>query len=268
MIIFIINDGNNNISFLSSSLTDLRLKKQKSRTFRFQTSRYPDTDTQQTSKETSGALDMMSLMDGDQRGSHHGPQCQSKAKASRPRRLHQSTLTFGDTVPCYSTTHSQSFSGRSSDGRPLVFHLREPSFPSQHHSCLDVSDIATPLQSLLQSHTKDVHGPKHITPRTNLRVDNWARYRSGQAVREITNPPDPLDPPEYCSTYRAGHTLPLSGSSPQLAGGKPTQWHHHDVLTGEQRQEEHPGKACRQTRDQLLWAARRWETDCCALRLY
>ncbi|XP_074511872.1 uncharacterized protein LOC141780505 [Sebastes fasciatus] len=207
---------------------------------------------------------MDGLMDGDQRLAHHGWQCQSKAKNSRLRHLHQSTLNLGDAAPCYTTTHSQSYSGRSADGCPLIFHLRDPSFPSQHQTHLDFSNNTAPLQSPLQSHTKDVHGPKHITPRTDLKGEHWALYRSGQAVRETTNSHDPS---EYWTTYKTEHTLPVTDGSPQLAGGRPTQWHHHNILSGELRQTGGPGEP-RRSRHELLWAARRWETDCCALRLY
>ncbi|XP_045893430.1 uncharacterized protein LOC123961762 isoform X2 [Micropterus dolomieu] len=167
-------------------------------------------------------------MDSDQRLAHRGWPCQSKAKTSRPRHLHQSTLNLGDTAPCYTTTHTQSYSGRSADGRPLVFHLRDPSFPSQHQTRLDLSNSTTELQGPLQSHSKEVHGPKHITPRTDLKVENWARYLSGLAVREITNP---RDPSEYWTTYKTEHTLPVTDGPAHLAGGKPTQWHQHNILT-------------------------------------
>lgn len=47
------------------------------------------------------------LMNGDQSLTHCCRRCQNKAKKSRPRHLHQSTLNLGDTAPCYITTHSQ-----------------------------------------------------------------------------------------------------------------------------------------------------------------
>ncbi|XP_073350530.1 uncharacterized protein [Pagrus major] len=206
---------------------------------------------------------MNSLM--DQRLTRHSCRCQSKAKITRPRHLHQSTIHLGDMAPCYTTTHNQSYSGRSSDGRPVIFYLRDPSFPSQHHAHLDLSDSTDPPQSQLQSHSKEVHGPKRITARTDPKKENWARYHSGQAVREITNS---QDPPEYRTTHRTEHTLPVTDGSPRLAGGRPTQWHHHNILTGEQRQTAGPGSPSRRSRDRLLWTVRRWETDCCSLRLY
>lgn len=131
---------------------------------------------------------MNSLMESDRKFSHHGCHCQAKPKKVRPRHLHQSTLHFGETAPCYITTHSQvpanslwsqmipkssfcsglilsprvcqSYSGRSADGRPLQFHLRDPSFPSQHRTWLNLSDITMPLQWPPQSVTKEVHGHK------------------------------------------------------------------------------------------------------------
>ncbi|XP_067472305.1 uncharacterized protein [Thunnus thynnus] len=208
---------------------------------------------------------MNSVIDSEQRPSHHSQQCHRKAKNPRPRHLHQSTLNLGDTAPCYTTTHTQSYCGRSADGRPLIFHLRDPSFPSQHQTQLDLSDDITVLRGPLQSHSADVHTPKHITPRADMKVENWARYCSGQAVREITNPPDPS---EYETTYMTEHRLPVSDGSPHQPCGRPTQWHQHDILTGEQKQQTGPVKPSRRSRDKLLWVARRRETDCSALRLY
>ncbi|XP_026206005.1 uncharacterized protein LOC113155457 [Anabas testudineus] len=190
--------------------------------------------------------------------------CKNKTKKSRPRHLHQSTLNLGDTAPCYITTHDQSFSGRSADGRPLTFLLRPPSFPSQHQTHLDLSNNIAPLQCPPLSHSQEVHRPIHTAPRANLNVENWIRYRSGQTVREITNPQDLS---EYWTTYKTDHRSPVTNISSQLAG-RPTQWHQHDILTGEQRQAAGPGKPSRQSRDRLLWATRQWETDCSALRLY
>ncbi|KAM8723748.1 uncharacterized protein AB9X84_003642 isoform 1-T2 [Acanthopagrus schlegelii] len=202
---------------------------------------------------------MSSLM--DQRLTHNRCRCQTRAKISSPRHLHQSTVDFGDMAPCYTTTHNQSYCGRSSDGRPLIFHLRDPSFPSQHRTRPDRRTNPDPPPS----HSREVTEPKHTTARTDPKKENWARYCSGQAVREITNPQGPS---EYRTTHRTEHTLPVPDGSPQLAGGRPTQWHQHNILTGEQRQTAGPGNPSRRSRDRLLWAARRWETDCCSLRLY
>ncbi|XP_047428262.1 uncharacterized protein LOC124998111 [Mugil cephalus] len=191
------------------------------------------------------------------------PHCRNKARRSRPRHLHKSTLSFGDAPSIYTTTHTQSFSGRSADGRPLIFQLREPSFPSQHQSQLDLGYNITQLQSVLLSHSKEVHGPKHVTLRTDPRLENWARYRSRQTAREITNPQDSS---ETSTTYKTEHTVPVTDTSPQQASGKPTRWHQHNILTGEQKQTA--GKPSRRSRNKALWASRSRETDCCALRLY
>ncbi|XP_075999062.1 uncharacterized protein LOC142992482 [Genypterus blacodes] len=206
-------------------------------------------------------------MDGEHSLAHCERLYDFKSKDPRLRRpLHQSTLTLGDmtSAPCYTTTHAQSYCGRAADGRPLIFHLPDPCLPSQHLNRLDVGDKATPC--LLQSHTREVHGLKHTTPRVNMTLENWARYQSGRDVREITNPRDPT---LYSTTYRAEHhRLPDTDGPPHWASGKPTQWHRHNILTGEERQPAGPGKPSRRSGDKQLWAARRWETDCCALRLY
>nr|XP_046271801.1 uncharacterized protein LOC124073549 isoform X2 [Scatophagus argus] len=201
-------------------------------------------------------------MEGHQGSAHHSWHCQNKVRTSRLRLLHESTLNLGDTAPCYTTTHHQSYSGRSADGRPLIFHLRDPSVPSQHQTGLDLSDITAPPLCPLQSHTKELHGPKHVAKRTDPKEENWARYRSGRAIRELTSPQDASG---YQSIYKAEHTLPVPAGSPQLAGGRPTQWHQHNILTGELRQAAGPRT---RSGDEPLRAARRWETDCCALRLY
>lgn len=67
-----------------------------------------------------------------------------------------------DSSPSHSSSPGQSYSGRSADGRPLVFRLRDPSF--QHRSQLDLRDNTTPPQSVLQSHSKEVYAPQHVTP--------------------------------------------------------------------------------------------------------
>ncbi|TKS91274.1 hypothetical protein D9C73_026528 [Collichthys lucidus] len=124
----------------------------------------------------------------------------------------------------------QTYSGRSASGRPLIFHLRDPSFPSQHQTRLDLSNnTSTPLEAPLLSHSQDVHRPKSLTTRIKTKEENWARYRSGQAVREIAHPQDLS---EYWTSYKTAHSLPVTEDSPQLAGGKPTQWHQHNILTG------------------------------------
>lgn len=69
-----------------------------------------------------------------------------------------------DSSPSLSSSPGQSYSGRSADGRPLVFRLRDPSFPSQHRSQLDLRDNTMPPQSVLQSHSKEVYALQHVTP--------------------------------------------------------------------------------------------------------
>ncbi|XP_034567997.1 uncharacterized protein LOC117832822 [Notolabrus celidotus] len=205
------------------------------------------------------------MMEGDLKFARHVQQHHSGAKKPRLRHLHESTINFGDAASSYTTTQHQSYCGRSVDGRPLTFHLRDPSFPSQHHTRLDLS-ISSQPQCRLQTHTQEVHGLKHIPARTNHMAINWARQCSGEAVREITNPQQGQC--EYQSTYRTEHTLPETDSSSHQASGTPTQWHQHNILTGEVRQPAGPRKSCRRSRDKQLWAERRWETDFSALRLY
>ncbi|KAF3845906.1 hypothetical protein F7725_002984, partial [Dissostichus mawsoni] len=105
----------------------------------------------------------------------------------------------------------QSYSGESAGGRPLIFHLRDPSFPSQHRNRLDLS---TALQGRLQGR---LQGP----------LQGPLQSHSADAVREITNP----QPTESWTSYRAGHTLPAP-EEPCLQAGRATQWHQHNLLTG------------------------------------
>ncbi|XP_035471853.1 uncharacterized protein LOC118289169 isoform X1 [Scophthalmus maximus] len=215
-----------------------------------------------------GPDDLIGSMDADLSLLHCGRPCHSKAKTLGVRRLHQTTLSLGDTEACYTTTHTESFSGRSSDGRPLTFHLRDASFPSQHHTrdTGSSSSVITPLAPPPVSHTTDVHGPKHVTPRANTRTHNWARYCSGRAVRDITNPQEPS---QHRTTYTHVHALLVDdGSTQRPVGGTATQWHRHNILTGEQNPASAPSRSNRLCRDELLWAARPWETDCTALRLH
>ncbi|XP_042077453.1 uncharacterized protein LOC102292662 isoform X2 [Haplochromis burtoni] len=111
-----------------------------------------------------------------------GPRCQHKPQRFRPRPMHQSTLSLGDTPPCYTTTHTQSYSGRSVDGRPLVFRLRDPSFPSQHRSQLDLRDNNMPPQSVLQSHSKEVYAPQHVTPLLLLSRESTQSWKTGLGI--------------------------------------------------------------------------------------
>ncbi|XP_063326955.1 uncharacterized protein LOC134625634 [Pelmatolapia mariae] len=171
------------------------------------------------------------MMDGFSPASARcGPRCQHKPQRFRPRPMHQSTLSLGDTPPCYTTTHTQSYSGRSADGRPLVFRLRDPSFPSQHRSQLDLRDNTMPPQSVLQSHSKEVYAPQHVTPRVDPKLENWVRYNSSRAIRELISHHQ-HHPPECRSTYRMEHPTPEFNSSSLQASGRQTQRHQHDILT-------------------------------------
>lgn len=57
----------------------------------------------------------------------------------------------------------QTFSGRSSNGSPLVFRLPDPVRPSQHYTRLDLSHSNAPPYRSLQTHTKEVHGLKALS---------------------------------------------------------------------------------------------------------
>lgn len=58
-------------------------------------------------------------------------------------------------------------------------------------------------------------------------AENWARYRSGRAARELTNPDGPS---EVRTTYRSTHMAPVTDQ--QQPFGRQTQWHQHNILTG------------------------------------
>lgn len=61
------------------------------------------------------------------------------------------------------------------------------------------------------------------------KVESWARYRSGRDVRELLHPEEPS---QHQTSYETEHTLPVTDSSSHRAGGRPTQWHQHNILTG------------------------------------
>ncbi|XP_010902680.2 uncharacterized protein LOC105030484 [Esox lucius] len=198
-----------------------------------------------------------------------GQQVPGEPQALGPRggrRMHRSTLTLGDPQACgrsYTTTHTQSYCGRTADGHPLVFFPRDPAYPSQQTTQINLSDRPT---NQLQTHSRDVHGLKDIIPFNvlhRLGQNNLSRNRQGVAMKEVTNPNEPTP---YWTTYRSEHRGP--GPTPSSSNGRPTMWHQHDILTGEARTPAGPGKARRQSLDRVLWATRRWETGCCALRLY
>ncbi|KAJ7992060.1 hypothetical protein DPEC_G00274650 [Dallia pectoralis] len=182
------------------------------------------------------------------------------------RRMHQSTLTLGDPQACgrgYTTTHTESYSGRAADGQPLVFFLRDPAYPSQHVTQRHLSDRST---NQTQTHSREVHGPKDVIPFNvlhRLGQNNLSRNREGVAMRKVTNPNEPtLYWTTYCSEHRGSRPAPSSSN------GRPTNWHQHNILTGEARSPAGPGKARRPSLERVLWATRRRETECCALRLY
>ncbi|XP_029599278.1 uncharacterized protein LOC115181501 [Salmo trutta] len=194
-----------------------------------------------------------------------------KPQSSGPRQgrlMHQSTLSLGDPQGSgtnYTTTHTQSYCGREADGQPLVFFPRDPAYPSQHTSQLDLSHTSS---SQSQTHSRDIHNPKAIIPFNvlhRLGQSNWSRNRDGVAMREVTNPKEPTP---YWTTYRSEHRGPSPSPSPHHPTGRPTLWHQHDILTGEARSPAGPGNARRQSGERVLWATRRWGTDCCSLRLY
>ncbi|KAF4093217.1 hypothetical protein AMELA_G00029780 [Ameiurus melas] len=191
-------------------------------------------------------------------------------KLWKGRRMHQTTFSLGDQTPRYSTTHTESFSCRRDDGRPLVFHLTDPSYPSQHRSGLVLKNISKG-PSFSSTHSRDVHSPKDITPHDllrSLRARNWTRNREGLAMKEVTNPPEDTS---YRSSYGSDHcdaaAAAASGQS-ERASGRPTRWHRHDILTGEERPPAGPREPKKKCVEGQISAARRWENDCTSLRLY
>ncbi|KAL4659046.1 hypothetical protein GN956_G3419 [Arapaima gigas] len=183
------------------------------------------------------------------------------------RPMHQSTLSLGcpSSHSCYITTHARSYSRRGEDGRPRRFFYRDAPFPSQHLSSLELSHMA-PVH--VESHTRDVHGPKDVIPPHilhELGLRNRKQNQLGLVMKEVANPPKPTT---YQTTYRTDHGDPSHGTSCARSTGLPTRWHCHDILTGEERRPAGPGEPRRRSGDHVLWATRRWETDCCALRLY
>ncbi|XP_058272696.1 uncharacterized protein LOC131369842 [Hemibagrus wyckioides] len=186
-------------------------------------------------------------------------------KLWKGRPLHQTTLCLGDQTPCYSTTHTQSFCGRRDDGQPLVFLLRDPCYPSQHRRALDLRNV---LDSVSSTHSRDVHSPKDITPHDvlrSLRDRNWTRNHEGLDMKEVTNPPGDT---AYRSSYRSDHCATETSARCQQASGRPTDWHRHNVLTGEERAPAGPGEPRRKCVEREMCASHRWEGDCTSLRLY
>ncbi|KAB5553571.1 hypothetical protein PHYPO_G00040140 [Pangasianodon hypophthalmus] len=191
----------------------------------------------------------------------------SPGKLWKGRPLHQTTFCLGDQTPCYSTTHAESFCGRRDDGQLLAFFPREPSYPSQHHSDLDLRNISEG-SSFSSTHSRDVHGPKDVTAHDvlrSLRTRNWTRNRESLAMKEVTNPPE--DTP-YRSSYRSDHCGAATSGQSEQACGRPTRWHRHDILTGAERSPAGPGEPKKKSIERQICAVRRWESDCTSMRLY
>ncbi|XP_062388668.1 uncharacterized protein LOC134077214 isoform X2 [Sardina pilchardus] len=99
----------------------------------------------------------------------------------------------------------------------------------------------------------------------NSRMRNWTRSHEGLAMKEVTNPTGST---LFRSSYHDNHQNPSSSIGHGVTSmGRPTAWHSHDILTGEDKRPAGPGKP-KTTRDDSLRAQRRWETDSSALRLY
>ncbi|XP_046894488.1 uncharacterized protein LOC124479675 isoform X2 [Hypomesus transpacificus] len=216
--------------------------------------------------DQSGAVGRASSASDEGRGPS---QAGGQPRAVGPRHgrlMHQTTLSLGDQTSgtCYTTTHSQSYSGRSANGQVLLFFPRDPSCASQHSAQLDLSNA--PSTSRPQTHSRSVHSPKDVVPSDvlhGLGRRNRSRNREGVAMMAVTNPREPTC---YWTTYRSEHACVEPPRPSQRCLGKPTLWHQHDIVTGEARGQGVPVKT-RRSGDRALWAARRWETDCCAYRL-
>lgn len=65
--------------------------------------------------------------------------------------------------------------------------------------------------------------------RINPADENWTRYQSGRAARELTNPDGPS---ENRTSYSLTHTAPVRQQQQQQPYGRQTQWHRHNILTG------------------------------------
>ncbi|CAM4373317.1 unnamed protein product [Leuciscus chuanchicus] len=189
---------------------------------------------------------------------------ESPVMCKRP--MHQSTLTLGDqTKSIYSTTHSESFSGRGRDGQELVFLPRDSRYPSQHNRS-DLSNMPRVTQA--QTHSRDLHGPKDIVPHHVLHrvgVQNRAQNRDGFVMKEVTNPTEAT---LYQTTYQTVHCSTSSRYQTNESSGQPVSWHMHNIITGEEKAAAGPGRPRRQSGESILWAARRWETQCDSFRLY
>ncbi|XP_062388667.1 uncharacterized protein LOC134077214 isoform X1 [Sardina pilchardus] len=196
------------------------------------------------------------------------PNANPRPSAQRPavRPMHETTLTLKDSADTnYTTVMAESYSGRDTRGQPLIFSFRDPQFPSQHDRKLDLSNT---IATYTATHSRDVHSPKDIIPHNvlyNSRMRNWTRSHEGLAMKEVTNPTGST---LFRSSYHDNHQNPSSSIGHGVTSmGRPTAWHSHDILTGEDKRPAGPGKP-KTTRDDSLRAQRRWETDSSALRLY
>lgn len=67
--------------------------------------------------------------------------------------------------------------------------------------------------------------------RVDPRLEFWTLYKSSRAIRELISHHQ-HHPPEHQSTYRTEHATPEFDDSSLQASGRQTQWHRHDILTG------------------------------------
>ncbi|XP_028842312.1 uncharacterized protein LOC114794128 [Denticeps clupeoides] len=194
-----------------------------------------------------------------------GTRVPSAHRHNRP--MHQTTFTLGDqAINTYSTTQAESYSGMDAQGKPLIFFYRDAPYPSQHYGNLDITSNTGAIQT--QTHSRHVYTPKTITEHHVLhshQARNRTRNCEGETMKEVTNPPETTP---YITTYCSEHSVPKGGSDSTPPTGKPTLWHRHDILTGQDRGPVNQGRGRRASRDKVLWADRRWETDSGSLRLY
>ncbi|KAL2100608.1 hypothetical protein ACEWY4_002369 [Coilia grayii] len=183
------------------------------------------------------------------------------------RSMHESTLTMTDSAETnYTTVMAESYCGRDPGGQPLIFFHRDAEFPSQHISTLDLSNTSI---TYTPTHSRDVHSPKDVIPHNVLRsygLRNFTHNHQGLAMKEVTNPPGLT---LYQSSYHDSHQRTSASISHCIPPtGRPTPWHSHNILTGEEVRSADPGKARKTARNKPLCAQQPWETDCTALRLY
>nr|XP_015215670.1 PREDICTED: uncharacterized protein LOC107079020 [Lepisosteus oculatus] len=183
------------------------------------------------------------------------------------RPMHRSTLQLGGRLSdtSYVTTHAHYYSGRDGHGH-LSAVPRAAQYPSQHHGTLDLSHSAL---ERCQSHSRDAFGPKETTPHYVLHengVRNRSHSQNGLGMSEVTNPPATRR--DYSTTYRTAHCRAAPQPVSARSTGLPTHWHNYNIITGEEQLPAVPGHRRRRAGDRVLWESRRWESDCCSLRLY